>query len=111
MSLEGLRKFNQAYGFPINHKSASPERSRMEELVQKIFLAVPIFGVLVAHHNPQITDLNRASRAVLSTTLICLPLVFALDIIATLVTQPLQKILDHRKVKQLAETRLRATEV
>ncbi len=102
MSLESLRKFNQAYGYPLNHNEVrSPERSRMEELINKVLLAVPFLGLILAHNSPAKTDLNRASRSVLSATIIFLPLVLALDVIATVITQPLQKILDHKRVVRI----------
>ncbi|MFV0340037.1 MAG: hypothetical protein ACK5MA_05320 [Parachlamydiaceae bacterium] len=102
MSLESLRKFNQAYGYPLNHNEVrSPERSRMEELINKVLLAVPFLGLILAHKSPAKTDLNRASRSVLSATIIFLPLVLALDVIATVITQPLQKILDHKRVVRI----------
>lgn len=85
MSLQGLRNFNAAYGFlPLHRKTNFGETTgKRENLFVKLVASIPVLGVVFAHNRKDIMDINLTSRVVLSTA--CLfPLVFALDVLATL---------------------------
>ncbi|MFV0340035.1 MAG: hypothetical protein ACK5MA_05310 [Parachlamydiaceae bacterium] len=96
MSLEGLRKFNEGYGFPLHR---NPEDSKLMLIFARITAAIPFFGLrgIEPRTNPA-----ESSRIILASTIVGLPIIFALDIIATLFTQPIGRALEKRRVRNLA---------
>ncbi len=93
MSVERLKKFNIGYGFPLHRPSYITKR---HQLHRTTLLAIPVLGIALLGRN-DIKDLPAlGSRAILASTIVGLPIIFLLDIIATLVTQPLGRHLKKR---------------
>lgn len=101
MSLQGLRNFNSAYGFiPLHHKnSTGANQKKSEQMFAKLLCSVPVLGLIIAHKDKGI-NFDLSSRITLCTVGL-FPLVFALDVIATVVTQPLGRFLENRKAQHL----------
>ena len=98
MSLDGLRKFNAGYGFPLHRKPGVTKRS---ELIGSTILAIPFAALILTKCNPKPKlDPASLSRTILASTIVGLPIIFALDIIATLFTQPIGRALEKRHIQQ-----------
>ncbi|MFV0340034.1 MAG: hypothetical protein ACK5MA_05305 [Parachlamydiaceae bacterium] len=108
MSLEGLKNFNVGYGFPF-HKEARFVRfennnfvyeSKRRITLSKLLLAIPFLLIIRLKGFPLKEALKESpvqcSRAILAATIVGLPIIFALDIIATLFTQPIGRALEKR---------------
>jgi hypothetical protein len=100
MSLEGLREFNHGFGFAF-HKEIRFCGSKRDDTAIKILFAIPFFGY-ITDGKPDLKLYPAAScRAILASTIVGLPIVFLLDIIATLFTQPIGRALEKRRAQQL----------
>ena len=102
MSLEGLKKFNAGYGFPF-HKEAR-DKGKRGDIKFKLFLTVPFLSIILTKGKiPLKEEPACCSRTILASTIVGLPIVFALDIIATLFTQPIGRALEKRRVRNLQQ--------
>ncbi|MFV0340036.1 MAG: hypothetical protein ACK5MA_05315 [Parachlamydiaceae bacterium] len=101
MSLEGLRKFNMGYGFPL-HKEGRYPGSKTVNVIYKIIVAVPFTGLFLPRFGIPLREHPAIfSRTILASSIVGLPIVCVLDIIATLFTQPIGKALEKRRARQL----------
>jgi hypothetical protein len=98
MSLEGLRKFNEGYGFPFHKKVREDFDGKRDYVAYQALSTIPFFESL----NEVRTECPGSySRIILASTIVGLPIIFALDIIATLFTQPIGRALEKRRVRNL----------
>jgi hypothetical protein len=106
MISEGLRKFNAGYGFPFHIAARSSKNKifyegKRENTRIRLLLTIPFFAIIRLKCQLPLKEAPElCSRAILASTIVGLPIIFALDIIATLFTQPIGRALEKRKVRK-----------
>ncbi len=115
MSIEGLRRFNAGYGFPFHKESRTikndhnitQKNGKVVTTLAKIMVSIPFLAIILANKDNKPANKifkyepGFRSRFIMASTIVGLPIVCALDIIATLITQPIGRVLEKRRAQQL----------
>lgn len=106
MSLQGLKKFNEGFGYRLVKGPDFRSDSRSTEVIAKILCAIPFFGIIVSKGDLECKKHPAfAARCILCSTIILALFIVFLDLIATAITIPLYNCLENRRIKKLANQR------